>query len=557
MQRTINNLLFGCLFLGLTGGMLSCKKDGVGILNTGNFRDTTGGPLKSANDFLFGMAVQYDQMSGNATLASLVSKEASAVTFGNELKYGSVVGNDGSFNYTTADAFYNLCANAGLQVYGHTLSWYQQNNTNYLNAVIGGAASSAAPNLLPNGDFETLGGSLFASWGVYNPGGNTGGNGQFAVNTVAGNLHGGSNSLQVNVTTGGTNWKVQMSSGSFTTVVGHKYNVSFWIKAANGPGSEQVEFQYDAPSGTGAQYSGDMNNTTSWAQVNLSFTAAGTTARLVFDMGLNVDTYYIDDVAVTDASAINTGSSPQTNRAVDSVFGLWVTSTVSHFAGKIKAWDVVNEPMSDGNGALRTSKNAPTLPLPSGQFFWSDYLGRQFGLKAFQYAKAADPNALLFINEYNLESNPAKLDSLIAYVNELKGQGAQIDGIGTQMHITTLTSDTGIDRAFRKLAATGLKVRISELDVRLNPNNQANFLSLPVDPTLLAFQADKYKYVVSSYIRNVPAAQRYGITVWGVDDPESWIITSQKLQDAPLLFDKNFGKKPAYSGYIQGSQKGK
>jgi endo-1,4-beta-xylanase len=213
--------------------------------------------------------------------------------------------------------------------------------------------------------------------------------------------------------------------------------------------------------------------------------------------------------------------------------------------------------MMDGTGALRTTANASTVPLPSGQFMWSDYLGRQYALKAFQYAKAADGNALLFINEYNLESDPKKLDSLIAYVNELKGEGAPIDGIGTQMHITTLTSDTGIDRTFRKLAATGLKVRVSELDVRLNPNNQANFLSLPVDPTLLAFQAVKYRYVVSSYIRNVPAAQRYGITVWGVDDPESWIITSQKQQDAPLLFDKNFSKKPAYSGYLQGSQRAK
>src|SRR6185503_19191303 len=168
MQRTINNLIFGCLLLGFTGGMISCKKDGVGILNTGNFKDTSGGPLKNANDFLFGMAVQYDQMSANQALASLVGKEANAVTFGNELKYGSVVKNDGSFDYTTADAFYNLCSNAGLQVYGHTLCWYQQNNTNYLNAVIGGAASSSAPNILPNGDFETLGGSLFANWSVFN-----------------------------------------------------------------------------------------------------------------------------------------------------------------------------------------------------------------------------------------------------------------------------------------------------------------------------------------------------------------------------------------------------
>ncbi|HXO75487.1 MAG TPA: endo-1,4-beta-xylanase, partial [Puia sp.] len=135
---------------------------------------------------------------------------------------------------------------------------------------------------------------------------------------------------------------------------------------------------------------------------------------------------------------------------------------------------------------------------------------------------------------------------------ELKAAGAQIDGIGTQMHISILTSNSGIDAAFQKLAATGLKIRISELDVRLNPQDKVGFNSLPVDPTLLAFQADKYKYVVNSYLKNVPSAQRYGITVWGVDDPESWIILSQKKQDAPLLFDKNFAKKPAYSGFLQG-----
>jgi endo-1,4-beta-xylanase len=58
--------------------------------------------------------------------------------------------------------------------------------------------------------------------------------------------------------------------------------------------------------------------------------------------------------------------------------------------------------------------------------------------------------------------------------------------------------------------------------------------------------------VVTSYKKNVPAAQQYGITVWGVDDPQSWIITSQKKVDYPLLFDGNFAKKPAYAGFVQG-----
>lgn len=552
-MNNINKLLHWCLVTGLLVGAGSCKRDQVNILNTGNFKDTSGGPLKAANTFLLGMAVQYDQMSTNPVLAATVAKEANAVTFGNELKYGSIVQNDGSFNYTTADALYNLCSNAGLQVFGHNLCWYQQNNTNYLGGIVGAGSGSGASNLITNGGFETTGGSLFSNWNIFNPGNNTGGNGQFSVGTGSANVHSGNNSLQVTVTTGGTNYLVQLSSTGFTTISGHKYTVSFWIKAASAGGSEQIEFQYDAPTGTGAQYSGNMNNSTTWSQVSFSFTATGTTARLVFDMGQVANTYYVDDVNIIDATVAAANSAPAAVAGrVDSVFKLWVTSTVSHYAGKIKAWDVVNEPVMDGTGALRTTANSGLTTLPSGTFYWSDYLGRQFGLKAFLYAKAADPNALLFINDYNLESSSTKLDSLIGYVNELKNEGAQIDGIGTQMHISILTANSGIDAAFQKLAATGLKIRISELDVRLNPQDKVGFNSLPVDPTLLAFQADKYKYVVNSYLKNVPSAQRYGITVWGVDDPESWIILSQKKQDAPLLFDKNFAKKPAYSGFLQG-----
>jgi endo-1,4-beta-xylanase len=157
---------------------------------------------------------------------------------------------------------------------------------------------------------------------------------------------------------------------------------------------------------------------------------------------------------------------------------------------------------------------------------------------------------LLFINDYNLEISTAKLDSLINYVKELQGEGAKIDGIGSEMHISINTPRGGIDAAFQALAATGLKVRISELDIAINPGKSASFNATSPDPTLLAAQADMYHYVVSSYLKYVPIAQRYGITIWGVDDPDSWLNSSTSSDD-PLLFNKNLSKKSAYAGVLQ------
>jgi endo-1,4-beta-xylanase len=155
------------------------------------------------------------------------------------------------------------------------------------------------------------------------------------------------------------------------------------------------------------------------------------------------------------------------------------------------------------------------------------------------------------MNEYNLETTPAKLNAFIALAKELKNASVPITGLGTQMHISIGTPKAGIDSMFIKLAATGLKIRVSELDVRANPSDGASFVLTPI---IAADQAEMYKYVAWSYLKNVPAAQRAGITVWGVDDPSSWIITSQHKVDLPDLFDANFLKKPAYVGFKQGLQ---
>jgi len=102
---------------------------------------------------------------------------------------------------------------------------------------------------------------------------------------------------------------------------------------------------------------------------------------------------------------------------------------------------------------------------------------------------------------------------------------------------------------FIKLAATGLKVHVSELDIRINPNNAPAFTATD---DLLTQQAAKYKYVVDSYNTNVPASQRYGITVWNVTDADSWIVTSLGRTDFPTLFNSSYQKKPAYTSFKQG-----
>lgn len=538
----------------------SCQKQTIGILNTGNYTNTSGTIKTLANSagFPFGMAVDYPTFTGNTQYATLVKNEASSVTFGNELKYGSIVQNDGSFNYTTADAFYNAVTGAGLQVYGHNLVWYQQQNSTYLNGIAGGA-STGSTNSLSNGSFENWSNASSApsGWGYYNGAAN------FSQATTP-NVENGNYALAVAGygAASGSDWHVQVAT-TFTAVAGHTYSVTFYAKGSAAGGRVQYEWQAGAGDPVGTQYNA-TTITTSWAQYTEGYsnpmTTTNTSVTLTFDLAANPTgtTVYVDNVVVTDLTAAAANSAPTAiaNR-VDSVLHLWINSVVGHYAGKIKAWDVLNEPLAD-NGTIRTNSNLPsgTTTTTPGIFVWSQYLGKDVGVKAFTYAHAADPNALLFINDYNLETGPGKIDSLIAYVAYLKSKGVQVDGIGTQMHVSIISSYAGIDAMFQKLAATGLKIRISELDVKINQANKTNISQIPVPQATWASQADMYKYIVSSYMKNVPAAQRYGITVWGVTDNTSWLYhnTTSNIYDYPLLFDSTYNKKPAYAGFLQGLQ---
>ncbi|MFD2934760.1 endo-1,4-beta-xylanase [Spirosoma flavum] len=223
----------------------------------------------------------------------------------------------------------------------------------------------------------------------------------------------------------------------------------------------------------------------------------------------------------------------------------YIQTVGTHFKGKVASWDVVNEAV-DNQGIIRKdSLNMVGKTL----FNVGKVLGHDYVARMFQYAHKADPDARLFYNDYGQETRPAKLAAIVNMAADFKRRGVPIHGLGLQMHISINTPNEGIEKAIQKLAETGLLIHISELDIAVNPGKKKDFL---MTQELLEKQYHKYKFVVSTYKKLVPASQQFGITLWGVDDGTSWIPSFCQCEDAALPFDANFGKKRAYQGFLDG-----
>jgi endo-1,4-beta-xylanase len=514
--------------------LASCTREvETGILNTGSYGDDSQ-PLKDAADFPIGVAISYTPMTTDTKYAEVAKRDFDEMVFEYHMKHGAVVQDNGSFNFTNTDALVNAVGSSGL--FGHTLGWHSNQNANYLKSYAGIVVPAAA-ELITNGGFE----SGLSSWSIFNSG-NPAGTSTITASNVAGEVRTGTQAMKVVNPVGypGSQWRVQVACSLMNTTPGKQYVFTYWVKAATAGGS--IRLSTADQSGGNAQYQADQTIGTAWQQINWTITANSTQTRVLFDMGQAANTYNIDDASFKEVVA--TPNPGQIALKLDTALRTFISTMVGRYKSKVKAWDVVNEIFADNGGTIRNNNN--TNITPTDVLVWSHYMGRDFALKAFLYAREADPAADLYINDYGLESSNAKLDSTIAYVNELKAKGAKINGIGTQMHINWNTSRAGIDNMMQKLAATGLKVRVSELDVRAVMTSAAGTLT----PQLSSYQAEMYKYVVQSYIKHVPTAQRAGITVWGVNDRNSWLSNGGK--EFPLLYDDNYQKKPAYGAFLMG-----
>jgi len=217
--------------------------------------------------------------------------------------------------------------------------------------------------------------------------------------------------------------------------------------------------------------------------------------------------------------------------AWDNLLKSHIQTVVKHFKGKVASWDVVNEAY-ESNGSLK--KN-----------IWLQKLGKEYIEKSFQYAHEADPNVLLFYNDYGQEYSVAKREAILKMAKNLINKGIHIDGIGIQMHTALSIDNQKLINVINNMAKSGLKIHISELEVSLNSMSKAKLL----DESLAKKQAEKYLVIFSSYSK-IPRSQQYGITTWNVSDKDAF-SNSANSSRSPLLFDKNYNPKPAYKTLLK------
>lgn len=512
------------LIICFTAFILSCSKknEPPPPVNPPVVNEST---LKEASSVPVGVGINYDLFKSNSNYSSLVKTHFDRITAEYQMKHGAVVKNDGSFDFTKSDDLVNTLALAStLTVFGHTLAWHQNNNGNYLRSLSG----TTGPNLVLNSGYE----NGFNNW-LTQVSATAPTTGSITLETT--DVQAGTQAARIIVATPGPNaYSIQIVSDNFSVTSGANYKLLFWAKAAANGQSLRAVAQ-----GTSYYTAQDQSLSTVWTQYTFNFTPNENSVSIKFHFP-NSGTFLIDDLSVKLISG--TVDPLQVKNALKN----WVTSMTIRYKGKITGWDVANEVVVDGTGELRTSSNSPGSG--ADVFYWADHLGRNYIDSAFRWASAADPDAKLFINDYNLESDNRKLDSVIKIINQLKTAGIPIHGVGVQMHISVNTNNTGIDNMFQKLAATGLLIHVSEMDVRMNPLNTTGFTATSA---LHDQQAQKYKSVAQSYFQNVPAAQRFGITVWNLTDADSWIVLSGK-EDFPTLFNNNYQKKTAYTGFLQG-----
>jgi endo-1,4-beta-xylanase len=234
-----------------------------------------------------------------------------------------------------------------------------------------------------------------------------------------------------------------------------------------------------------------------------------------------------------------------------------IHAVVGHYKGLVLGWDVVNEAVNE-DGSLRKTK-------------WLEIIGEDYIEKAFIFANEADPDAELYYNDYNNEE-PAKLAGVIPIIKNLQAKGIRIDGVGIQGHWHLDSPDMAIvDKSIGEYGALGMKVMITEMEINVLPtptrfygaeiSNRGAYLD-SLNPYVEGLPdsvqtqlTNRYAELFRILLKHDDAVTR--VTFWGVHDGYSWKNgwPIPGRTNYPLLFDRNYGLKPAYHAVLKEAEK--
>jgi endo-1,4-beta-xylanase len=247
----------------------------------------------------------------------------------------------------------------------------------------------------------------------------------------------------------------------------------------------------------------------------------------------------------------------QSKDSLQTFFINHITTIASRYDGKVKGWDVVNEALEE-DGSLRKS-------------IFLNKLGDNYIVEAFRLAQKAAPNTELYYNDYNIEQ-PKKRAGAIALIKKIQAAGVRIDGVGIQGHWRSYKVPMKeIEESINEFAALGIKVMFTELDLGVLPNpwdGDAADINLKAEynakmnpyveglpDSVATMQAKSYGDLFKLFVKYKDKIGR--ITFWGVNDGQSWLNgwPIPGRTNYPLLFDRNFKPKPAFTAVIDAAKK--
>lgn len=217
----------------------------------------------------------------------------------------------------------------------------------------------------------------------------------------------------------------------------------------------------------------------------------------------------------------------------------YIAAVASRWADQVVGWDVVNEPVTHEGDGLRDC-------------VWSQGLGGTgaYIIRAFEQARQAAPDAVLFLNDYDLENNPKKGATYLRLVERLLKAGVPVNGLGTQSHLEIDIPAGQISAFIHELAQFGLPIHVAELDASLRSRQVLK--RLEPRSRRVALQAERVTELAEAFMA-LPRAQQFAFTIWGVRDTDSWLRRGREDdgRDSPLLFDASGQANPMFEALSQ------